>query len=312
MCRLLSDSGEPFVVFDSLENGHAEAVAGYPFVQGDLRVREDLDRVFEQHPSIDVVMHFAAYISVGESVRDPAKYFANNTMGVITLLDAMRNHGKSRVVFSSTAAVFGEPCYVPIDEGHPKSPTSPYGESKLMVERVLDAYDVAYGLRSVCLRYFNASGAHSSGEIGEDHHPEEHLIPVAIEAAVGKRGSLQVFGTDWDTPDGTCVRDYVHVMDLAAAHLLAVRHLRAGGDSRKYNLGNGVGFSVREVLMAVSTVVGLPVPSEDAPRRPGDPARLIAASDAIRKDWGWSPKASSLEEIVGDAWRWHRGHPTGY
>jgi len=271
-----------------------------------------LDRGFQQYPSIDVVMHFAAYISVGESVRDPAKYFANNTMGVMTLLDAMRAHGKERLVFSSTAAVFGEPQYVPIDEGHPKAPTSPYGESKLMVERVLDAYDVAYGMRSVCLRYFNASGAHPSGTIGEDHHPEEHLIPVAIEAAVGKRGSLKVFGTDWDTHDGTCVRDYVHVMDLASAHLLAVRHLRSGGDSRKYNLGNGVGFSVREVLATVSSVVGRVVPFEDADRRPGDPAKLIAASDAIRRDWGWSPAVTSLAEIVGDAWRWHSGHPAGY
>jgi UDP-glucose 4-epimerase len=224
----------------------------------------------------------------------------------------MRAAGKNKLVFSSTAAVYGEPQYVPLDEDHPKNPTSPYGQSKLWVEQMLEAHDVAHAIKSVCLRYFNASGADPAGDIGEDHHPEEHLIPVAIEAAQGKRPMLKVFGTDWNTPDGTCVRDYVHVCDLADAHLLAVKHLREGGDSKRYNLGNGKGFSVREVLNRVSAVMGKPVPSEDAPRRPGDPALLIASSDRIRADWGWNPRYPELETIVEHAWNWHRVHPNGY
>lgn len=312
MCRLLAASGEPFVVFDNLEQGHRAAIGGAEFVQGDLRNPEALRGVFSHFPEIDVVLHFAAWISVGESVRDPLKYYRNNTAGVMNLLDAMRAAGKGKIVFSSTAAVYGEPEYVPIDEDHPKSPTSPYGESKLWVERMLAAADRAHGIRSVCLRYFNASGADPSAEIGEDHHPEEHLIPLAIAAAAGTRPALKVFGTDWDTPDGTCVRDYVHVNDLAEAHLLAVRHLRTGGESRAYNLGNGQGFSVREVLRTVGEAVGREVPAEDAPRRPGDPARLIASSERIRRDWGWTPQFSDLREIVDHAWAWHRAHPNGY
>lgn len=312
MCRLLAASGESFVVFDSLEQGHRAAIGGAEFVQGDLRNPEDLRGAFSRYPEIDVVLHFAAWISVGESVREPLKYYRNNTAGVLNLLDAMREAGKDKIVFSSTAAVYGEPEYVPIDEDHPKNPTSPYGESKLWVERMLGAADRAHGIRSVCLRYFNASGADPSAEIGEDHHPEEHLIPLAIAAAAGTRPALKVFGTDWDTPDGTCVRDYVHVNDLAEAHLLAVGHLRAGGESRAYNLGNGQGFSVREVLRTVGEAVGREVPAEDAPRRPGDPARLIASSERIRRDWGWTPQYPDLREIVDHAWAWHRGHPNGY
>ncbi len=312
MCRLLHHTGKPFLVFDNFENGHREAVRGFLAVQGDLRNRDDLDAVFRDYPDIDVVMHFAAFISVGESVREPGKYFRNNTMGVLTLLEAMRSAGKSKLVFSSTAAIFGEPQYLPLDEDHPKAPTSPYGNSKLWVEQILEAYDVAHGFKSVCLRYFNASGADPSGEVGEDHSPEEHLIPVAIEAAQGRRPLLKVFGTDWDTPDGTCVRDYIHVQDLASAHLLAVEHLRADGDSRRYNLGNGRGFSVREVIDTVSRVLGKPVPFVEAPRRPGDPAKLVASSDRIRRDWGWEPKTPELDQIVQDAWNWHRQNPKGF
>lgn len=311
MCRLLRDSDVPHTVFDNLSAGHVEAISGSPLIEGDLRSREDLERAFATQP-FDVVMHFAAHISVGESVRDPAKYFDNNAVGVFTLLESMRAHAIDKFVFSSTAAVFGEPAYVPIDETHPNSPTSPYGHSKLMAETMLGAYDRAYGVRSVCLRYFNAAGAHPDGTIGEDHAPEEHLIPLAIQAAMGQRPPLKVFGTDYDTPDGTCVRDYVHICDLASAHLLAVRHLREGGDSQKFNLGNGQGFSVKEVIEMVERVGGRPVPHEEAPRRPGDPAKLIASSARIRSDWGWEPEFPDLETIVEHAWRWHEAHPRGY
>lgn len=311
MCKVLRDQRLNHIVLDNFSSGHRQAIAGSDVIEGDLRSRADLDRAFSAH-EIDLVMHFGAFISVGESVRDPAKYFDNNTCGVLTLLDSMRAHRVGQFVFSSTAAVFGEPHYVPIDEDHPKAPTSPYGESKLMVERILAAYDRAYGLRSVCLRYFNAAGADPSGAMGEDHAPEEHLIPVAIQAALGQRPALKVFGSDYDTPDGTCVRDYVHILDLASAHLLAAEHLRSGGESRQYNLGNGQGFSVRQVLDTVQRVSGRTVPHEEAERRPGDPARLIASADRVRRDWGWSPEYPALETIVEHAWRWHAGHPNGY
>lgn len=311
MCKLLRDTGEEYLVFDNLENGHAESLQGGKLFQGDLRNPQDLDRVFSEN-DIDLVMHFAAYISVGESVRDPYKYFNNNTTGVETLLEAMRRHKVDKLVFSSTAAIFGEPQYVPIDENHPKNPTSPYGDSKLAVERMLKAYDVAYAVRSVCLRYFNAAGADPSGNLGEDHHPEEHLIPVAILAAMGKRPALKIFGTDYDTPDGTCVRDYIHVLDLADAHMLAINHLRAGKASDQFNLGNGQGFSVKEVIETVEKVSGKEVPREEAPRRPGDPARLIASSDKIKNNLGWKPMFPALEDIIETAWNWHRQHPDGY
>ncbi len=312
MVRLLKENGLPFLVFDNIENGHKAAIGDAPLVIGDLRSKADLKAVFEANPNIDVVMHFAAYISVGESVREPYKYWDNNTTGVLNLVQTMREHGINKLVFSSTAAVYGEPHYVPIDEAHPKVPTSPYGDSKLAVEKILRDYDTGYGFKSVCLRYFNASGAHPDGDIGEDHAPEEHLVPLAIAAAMGRRPSLKVFGTDYETPDGTCIRDYIHVCDLATAHLAAVEHLRAGGDSRQYNLGNGVGFSIREVLDAVEKATGYPVPAEDADRRPGDAARLIAGSDAIRKAWGWQPKYPDLETIIRHAWTWHERHPKGY
>lgn len=311
MCHQLREAGEPFLVFDNLSSGHEAALQGATLVQGDLRNREDLDRVFRSN-EIELVMHFAAHISVGESVREPAKYFDNNLAGVLTLLDAMRAHDVSRFVFSSTAAIFGEPQYVPIDEDHPKAPTSPYGLSKLMVEQVLADYDRAYGLKSVCLRYFNAAGADPESRIGEDHSPEEHLIPVAIQAALGLRPPLKVFGTDYDTPDGTCVRDYIHVLDLATAHQLAVLRLRSGKDSRAYNLGNGQGFSVRQVIETVEKVTGRSVPREDAPRRPGDPAKLVASSERIRQELGWHPEYQDLEKIVQTAWDWHRQHPGGF
>lgn len=311
MLKLLREAGEEHIAMDNFEQGHRGALQGSPCVQGDLRNVQDLDRIFAEH-KIDLVMHFAAYISVGESVREPFKYWQNNTAGVLTLLESMRQHGIDKFVFSSTAAIFGEPQYVPIDEDHPKNPTSPYGDSKLAVERILDSYDRGYGFKSVALRYFNAAGADPSGLIGEDHHPEEHLIPVAILSALGERPPMKIFGTDYDTPDGTCVRDYIHILDLAQAHLLAVNHLRAGGDSRRYNLGNGQGFSVKEIIDTTSKVIGLPVPHDVGPRRPGDPAKLIAGSEKIREDWSWQPKHPNVEEIIQHAWNWHRTHPEGY
>ncbi|HWD39333.1 MAG TPA: UDP-glucose 4-epimerase GalE [Fimbriimonas sp.] len=312
MLKLLRERNKPHLAFDNLSQGHRAALQDSPLFEGDLRKSEDLVRCFSENPGIDLVMHFAASISVGESEREPHKYWLNNTAGVLNLLDAMLHAGAKKLVFSSTAAIFGEPHYLPIDEDHPKNPTSCYGDTKLAVERMLANFDRAHGLKSVCLRYFNASGADPTGTIGEDHTPEEHLIPLAIYAAMGKRGALNVFGTDWDTVDGTCVRDYVHVSDLASAHLLAVDHLRNDGESRSYNLGNGVGFSVRQVLDTVERVSGKRAPSEDAPRRPGDPAKLIAASDRVRNEWGWAPQYPELETIVKHAWHWHETHPEGY
>ncbi len=306
MVRILREQGEPHIVLDDLSQGHEAAVNGSTLIRGDLADRECIARIFAEYPSIDSVIHFAAFISVGESEREPGKYWKNNTAGVLNLLESMKEAGVNKFVFSSTAAIFGEPTYVPIDEKHPKSPTSVYGDTKLAVERMLEGFDRAHGLKSVCLRYFNASGADPSGEIGENHSPEEHLIPLAIFAATGRRAALKVFGTDYPTSDGTCVRDYIHVNDLAAAHLLAIRHLRDGGDSRRYNLGNGQGFSVRQVLDVVGKVVGRPVPADDASRRPGDPAVLIGSSDAIQNDWGWSPCYPDLETIVSHAWNWHQ------
>lgn len=312
MLRRLREAGEAHIVFDNFEAGHRGALGGSPAFQGDLRNPEDLKRVFAENPQIDVVMHFAAYISVGESVREPGKYYENNTSGVLNLLEAMRAAGVNKFVFSSTAAIFGNPEYVPIDEDHPKAPLNPYGLSKLFVERVCEGYEVAHGFKSVCLRYFNAAGAAPDGAIGEDHSPEEHLIPVAILSALGKRPAMKIFGTDYDTVDGTCVRDYIHILDLADAHLLAVRHLRDGGDSRRYNLGNGRGFSVKQVLETVEEVIGREIPKETGPRRPGDASTLVASSDRIRRDWGWEPKYPELRTIVEHAWNWHQSHPDGY
>jgi UDP-glucose 4-epimerase len=312
MVKTLRDAEEAHVVFDSFEKGHRQALQGSPWVEGDLRNPDDVRRVFDRFPTIDVVMHFAAYILVGESVHQPAKYYRNNTAGVLNLVDSMQETGVDKLVFSSTAAVFGEPVYVPIVEDHPKSPTSPYGWSKWMVEQILNDCEQSHQLRSVCLRYFNAAGADPDGILGEDHDPESHLIPLAIQAALQTRPALTVFGQDYDTPDGTCVRDYIHILDLAKAHLLAVRHLRQGGESRRYNLGNGEGFSVKEVLQSVERVSGHAVPHTIGPRRAGDPSTLVAASNKIRDDWGWKPQYPELDTIVAHAWRWFESHPQGY
>lgn len=304
MVRALLDAGYRTLTFDNLSSGHRDAVSG-DFMEGDLADRAALDRAFDRSP-IDAVMIFAGSIQVGESVINPALYYRNNVSNVINLLDAALAHGIRRIVFSSTAAIFGEPQQIPIDEQHPSRPLNPYGRSKLMIEDILADYDRAYGLKSVCLRYFNAAGAHPNGDLGERHEPETHLIPIALEVALGMRPHLAIYGDDYDTPDGTCIRDYVHVADLCQAHLLALQTLREGSGSLKVNLGNGQGFSVREVVDAVQRVTGRSIPVQVCERRPGDPARLIADSRLAKKELGWKPQYVDLDEIVATAWAFAR------
>ena len=303
MVRLLVNLGHEVVTFDDLSSGFRDAVPGGKFVQGSLHDRAALKGLFDSQ-QFDAVVHFAGSIAVGESVRDPAKYYQNNLTGTLNLLDAMREHGVNKIVFSSTAAIFGVPQYVPIDEAHPQVPINPYGMTKWVTERILQDYDAAYGLRSVSLRYFNAAGAAPDAALGERHDPETHLIPLALRAAQGRLPELTVFGTDYDTPDGTCIRDYIHIVDLCEAHVLALQHLTAGGDSRAYNLGNGQGYSVKEVIAVAEIVTCMPVPVKYGLRRAGDSPRLVADSTRIRQDWGWTPRFSALEQIIGHAWAW--------
>ena len=305
MVMLLRGQSHRVIVLDDLSSGHAEAVPGELLIAGSVGDTALLDRLFAEH-RFDAVMHFASFIQVGESVEKPAKYYANNVVNTITLLDAMVRHGVGRFVFSSTAAIFGQPEYIPIDEAHRKQPINPYGRSKWMVEQVLQDYDVAYGLKSVCLRYFNAAGADPEARIGENHDPETHLIPLLLQVASGRRESAQIFGRDYDTPDGTCIRDYIHIVDLCAAHSLALGNLTAGGASSAYNLGNGGGFSVLEVIGAVRRVTGKTLHIVDAPRRAGDPARLVADSALARRTLGWTPAYPELSTIVSHAWSWER------
>jgi len=311
MVKCLLGHGEDVLVMDTLEKGHRAAVMGGAFVEGDVRKPADLQRVFRLY-SVECVMHFAAYASVGDSVRNPSAYYENNVLGCFTLLEAMRAHGISQMIFSSSAAVYGEPSEIPIPEDHTKDPTNPYGETKLIMEKMLQWYDVAYGIRSISLRYFNAAGADPEGRIGEDHRPEEHLIPVALMTALGKREKLGIFGTDWPTPDGTCIRDFIHVDDLAEAHYLTLGALRQGGKTTAYNLGSGQGFSVKQVVEVVEKVTGRKVPLQNLARRPGDPARLVASSARIREECGWRPAHADLETIVAHAWNWRRANPDGY
>lgn len=305
MVRMLIDRGHQPVVFDNLSTGYRDAVPGDALVEGDLAEAADLDAMFRAH-RFDGVMHFASFIQVGESVREPAKYYRNNIANTLNLLDAMRRHGANHFIFSSTAAIFGEPDYVPIDERHPRRPINPYGFSKFAIEQVLADYDRAYGLRSTCLRYFNAAGADPEGRLGERHEPETHLIPLVLQAASGRRSHIDVFGQDYDTPDGTCVRDYIHVVDLCDAHLLALDRLRGGAPSTAYNLGNGNGFSVKEVIQTSERVAGIAIATHYAGRRAGDPARLVADARLARADLGWRPNYDSLETIVRHAWAWER------
>lgn len=311
MCKRLRALGTPHAALDNLERGHQEALPGTDLILADLRSPGALDEALAGR-AVEAVIHFAAYIEVGESVKDPAAFWQNNTYGTWNLLEWARRQGGIPVVFSSTAAVYGEPQQIPIPEKHPTAPTSPYGDSKLAVERMLDAYSRAYGQRSVALRYFNACGCDPDGVLGEDHRPETHLVPRCLLAAAGRAPELTLFGEDYPTPDGTCIRDYVHVEDLVDAHVLALDHLAAGGGSRVYNLGSGSGFSVKEVIEACEQASGRAIPVKSAPRRAGDPARLIADSSAIRGDWGWSPRFNSLVETASHAWTWMSSHPNGY
>lgn len=303
--------GRDVVVFDSLELGHRDAVLGGELVEGNLLDRDAVDAVFNKYP-IDAVVHFAAYASVGDSMVSPDKYFTNNIEGGLNLVNAMREHGVGRIIFSSSAATYGEPMGVPIDESHPQNPTNPYGETKLMFEKILKWYDVAYGIKSVSLRYFNAAGADPEGKIGEDHTPEGHLIPIILQTLLGQRENVKVFGCDWDTPDGTCVRDYIHVTDLADAHLRALAALERGAETGAYNLGNGDGQSVKQMIDAAEEVTGKKVPWMAAPRRPGDPAKLVASSKKLKNELGWQPKYPDVRTIIEHAWRWHSTHPQGY
>lgn len=303
MVKMLLESGHEVVTLDNLSTGHRDAVFGGEFIRADLADRDQLEAVFSSH-EFDGVLHFASFIQVGESVREPGKYYQNNVANTLNLLGAMARHGVRSLVFSSSAAIFGEPQYVPIDEGHPKAPVNPYGSSKLMVETILADYDRAHGLKSVCLRYFNAAGADPGGQLGERHEPETHLIPLVLQAASGRRPHVTVFGRDYDTPDGTCIRDYIHVTDLCQAHLLALKQLWQGGGSAAYNLGNGQGFSVREVIDAARAVTGREIPVVYGERREGDPARLVADSRLARQALGWSPEHAELETIIAHAWQW--------
>lgn len=306
--RLLNEQGHRTVVLDDLSQGHAGFVKWGELVRLDLADAAGLASLFAAR-RFDAVMHLAGLISVGESILDPQKYYRNNVGNTLNLLAAMRTAGVRTFIFSSSAAVYGTPRRIPLDEGHPTEPINPYGRTKLAVEQILRDDDSAYGLRSVSLRYFNAAGAGSGGEIGEWHRPETHLIPLALDAAAGRRPSVAVYGDDYDTPDGTCIRDYVHVEDLAGAHALALEYLAAGGASDRFNLGNGNGFSVREVVETVRSVTGREVAAEPAPRRPGDAPRLVASSDRARSALGWSPTNQDLRTIVETAWRWHQRLP---
>ncbi|MEA2700656.1 MAG: UDP-arabinose 4-epimerase [Myxococcales bacterium] len=294
----------PVVVFDNLSSGHRWALRWGTFEEGDLGDPAAIADVIKRH-AVTAVIQFAAFIEVGESVRNPRKYFRGNVQNTLNLLDAMVDAGVRDLVFSSTAAVYGDPIKTPIPEDHPLAPVSPYGDSKLFVEKILQRYGDAYGLRWAALRYFNAAGADPDGGNGEDHSPESHLIPLAIKAALGLRGALQVFGTDYPTPDGTAVRDYVHVVDLAEAHLLALRHLAADKGSFAANIGTGRGHSVREVIAAVETAGGKPVPHQEVARRPGDPPVLVADASRAGALLGWRPRFPDLGTIVSHAWQWH-------
>ncbi|MGD9097250.1 MAG: UDP-glucose 4-epimerase GalE [Desulfobacterales bacterium] len=306
MVKALIAAGHHPVTLDNLSTGHRRLLPGGDFIEGDIGDTALLDGIFASR-RIDAVMHFAAFIEVGESVRDPLKYYGNNFARTANLLEAMIRHNVKRFIFSSSAAVYGEPEYTPIDEAHPLNPTSPYGESKLWVEKMLAASERAHGMRSIALRYFNAAGADESGTIGERHEPESHLIPLVLEAARGQREHIKIFGVDYPTPDGTCIRDYIHVNDLVSAHLAAIDALLDGAGSNVYNLGNSRGISVREIIETARRVSGRPIPVVEDPRRPGDPAVLIAGSDRIKKDLNWQPRFESIEDIMHTAWRWHAG-----
>ncbi len=307
--ELLREGDVDVIVLDNLDYGHRDAICDVPFYKGNVGDSDLVKRIVLEH-GIESCVHFAAYAYVGESVTDPAKYFANNTVQTNDLLNALIESDVKNIVFSSTCATYGDPQYIPIDEMHPQKPINPYGWSKFMTERILESYDSAYGLKFVTLRYFNASGA--TAKCGEHHDPETHLIPNVLRAADGDLPFVSVFGDDYDTPDGTCIRDYIHVADLADAHLRALDHLKGGGDSAHINLGNGLGFSVLEVIEAARKVSGRTIDVKIEPRRTGDPARLIANASKAFEVLGWKPEHPGLESIIRSAWDWKKAHPNGY
>ena len=312
MVKDLVEHGQEVVVADNLSTGHRDAInPNAKFYEGDIRDRKFLDKIFDNE-DIEAVVHFAAFSIVPESMSKPLKYFDNNTGGMITLLEAMRDHNIKYIVFSSTAATYGVPEHMPIKETDTQNPINPYGLSKLMMEKMMHWADKAYGIKFVALRYFNVAGAAPDGTIGEDHGPETHLVPIILQVAQGKRKELSIFGDDYNTPDGTNVRDYVHVMDLADAHILAIKYLEAGNESNAFNLGSSTGFSNKQILEAAREVTGEPIPAKIAPRRPGDPDSLVAASDKARNVLGWDPKYDDVHDIIATAWKWHSTHPKGY
>jgi len=307
----LRQAGEDVIVLDNLQKGHQKAVLDATFYEGKINDEPLLEKIFRTH-RIDAVIHFAANSLVGESVENPLKYYENNVIGTYYLVKKMLEYGVKKIVFSSTAATYGNPVRVPIQEDDPTIPTNPYGETKLAIERMLKWADNAYGLKYVSLRYFNAAGADPEGRIGEDHDPETHLIPIVLQVALGKRDKVMIFGDDYPTEDGTCIRDYIHVMDLAEAHYLAVKKLRKTNTSGVYNLGNGKGFSVKEVIEVCRRVTSETIPAAVAPRRAGDPAILVASSEKAKQELGWNPKYPNLEDIIAHAWNWHRNNPEGF
>lgn len=306
--KALLQDGYHVLILDNLVYGHrdlVEQVLQVELIQGDIQDIPLLNSIFQRY-KVEVVMHFSAYAYVGESVTDPAKYYRNNVVATLSLLEAMLGAGIYKFVFSSTCATYGVPQFIPLTEEHPQHPINPYGATKLMVERILSDFDIAYGLKYVSFRYFNAAGADPSGILGEDHNPETHLIPLVLQTALGKRSSISIFGTDYPTPDGTCIRDYIHVTDLAIAHILGLEYLLQGGTSTVFNLGNGNGFSVKEVIAAAKEVTGNNIPITECDRRPGDPPILIGSSEKARKILGWQPVYPHINEIVSHAWKWHQ------
>lgn len=308
----LLEKGEDVVVVDNMQSGYKEAVhSKAKLYQGDIKDREFLNKVFQEN-DIEAVIHFAANSLVGVSMTEPLTYYNNNVYGSQILLETMNKHGVTSIVFSSTAATYGEPENIPILETDRTIPTNPYGETKLAVEKMMKWADKAHGIKHIILRYFNVAGAHESAKIGEAHNPETHLIPLILQVPLGQRPHINVFGTDYDTPDGTCIRDYIHVMDLVHAHLLALEKLRTGADSNIYNLGNGEGFSNKEMIEAARRVTGHPIPEVISERRAGDPSRLIASSEKAKRELGWEPKFVRVDDIIESAWNWHKNNPKGF
>lgn len=307
----LLEQGEHVIVVDNLSTGHRDAAKNVELLQCDIRDKEALNQVFSKH-NIEAVVHFAASSLVGESMQYPGKYYDNNIYGTLCLLEVMVQHGVTKIVFSSTAATYGNPEIIPITESETTKPTNAYGETKLAMEAMMKWFDIAHGLKYVALRYFNAAGAHENGSIGEDHQPETHLIPLILQVPLGQRDYISVFGDDYDTDDGTCIRDYIHVSDLADAHVKSIHYLKSGGDSSVFNLGNGSGYSVLEMINAARTVTRHPIPAKIEKRRAGDPAVLVANAQKAREILHWEPKWTSIEEIIKSAWKWHSANPNGY